>query len=290
MTPVRAPKASLQEAGLGRNPARGIPWTVLFTILLFAHGVHAEDPVVGPAPAESTSAQPKPAESALAEPALAADAGIPPVTAGQEPAYLAEALTRGSVARKDGAPAGVEWVVRTGTGHALGVEEFAHVTMDAVGIRRVAERRRTGVWEGITLATIGTTLEMVAVGYLAGGNTNSSTGEDWLWRGTTFAVAGAFPIGLCTLPSRAIRDRERWTSLYYTAPEVDPLIDSYNAALRARLALPPLAPEVLVPQVPVLPVTPLPPVPVVPEDAPDLPPVDKLPEAEPVPPQGAVGP
>jgi hypothetical protein len=277
---------------------------VLFTILLFARGVHAEDPVVGPAPAEPAPAEhvqpepapaePAPAESASAESAPAADAGIPPVPPGQEPAYLAEALTRGAVARKDGAPAGVEWVVRTGTGHALGVEEFAHVTMDAVGIRRVAERRRTGVWEGITLATIGTTLEMVAVGYLAGGNTNSSTGEDWLWRGTTFAVAGAFPIGLCTLPSRAIRDRERWTSLYYSAPEADPLIDRYNAGLRARLALPPLAPAVLAPQVPA-PQVPAPPVtapavPAAPEDAPDLPPVDKLPDAEPLPPQAPVHP
>lgn len=270
----------------GESQPAGYHGTVLFTILLFARGIHAEDPVVGPPTPEPAPAAPAPAEPPPAEPAPAADAGIPPVPAGQEPAYLAEALTRGSVARKDGAPAGVEWVVRTGTGHALGVEEFAHVTMDAVGVRRVAERRRTGVWEGITLATIGTTLEMVAVGYLAGGNTHSSTGEDWLWRGTTFAVAGAFPIGLCTLPTRAIRDRERWTSLYYTAPEVDPLIDSYNAGLRTRLGLPPLAP----PDPQLAPVTPTPVAPIVPEDAPDLPPVDKLPDAEPVPPQAPVHP
>lgn len=220
-----------------------------------------------------------------AEPAGAPELGIEAeALPGQEPVYLAQQLTRGAVSRAEGAPSGVGWAVRTGSGHALGVDEFATVTGDTIGQQRIRGKRKAGVWEGILLAGIGTSLEAVALGYLAGGGTSSPTSEDWLWRGATFAAAGVFPLALCTLPSRANKDRERWTALYYTTPQIDPLITTYNTELRLKLGLPALvmpssmsdtAPAALIPAAPGAPLQP--------EDAPALPPVDKLPEAEPAP-------
>ncbi len=281
---------------------------MLTTFLLFTPGAHAGDPAPPAPPAQSAPVEPAapaaPAPGALpdlpAEPLALPVVGVgadsskvvtePAPAPGQEPAYLEAALTRGPVTRKDGAPTGAEWVIRYGSGHALGAYEFAAVTNDQAGRHRIEAKRRAGIWEGITLASIGTTVELVSLGLLAGGNTHSSEGEDWLWRGATFATVGAFPIALCTLPSRAIRDRERWTSLYYGAAEADPLIDSYNGQLRARLGLPPLT-AANAPAAPTVPpaVAPAvaPPAPdapaVAPEDAPALPPVDKIPDAEPAP-------
>ena len=216
-------------------------------------------------------------------PPLAASTPEVPATIplGAEPDYLAQALIRGPVAHKDGAPTGVEWVVRDGTGHALGATDFAHLTDDKLGEQRLADKRRGARWEGVLLAGVGAALEVVAVGYLAGGNTNNSESEDWLWRGATAAAVGAFPIAVCTLPSRANKDRERWTALYYTAPQVDPLIDAHNAAVRVKLGLPALpstgSPSTAVAPVPVLPSA------TTPQDAPPVPPVDKLTDAEPTP-------
>lgn len=251
---------------------------MLFVLLLLPLVANAAEPAQGapetPAAAEQAAPSPAPPTATLpsAETAL-----------GQEPAYVAEALVRGPITRRDGAPAGVEWAIRDGTGHALGAVEFGRVAADPDAPARVAGRRTAALVEGITLASIGTTLEMVAIGLLAGGNTSSSQGEDWLWRGTNVAVVGAFPIALCTLPSRAVRDRERWTALYYGADEADRLVAAHNAALRARLGLPPLPPASAPGATPVA--TPAAPVAAPPEteDAPALAPVDLIPEAEPPP-------
>lgn len=282
---------------------------MLFVLLLLPLVANATEPAQAatdtPAPAEQPAPTPSPpgAEPAATIPdpaaATAPAAGIAPAAAtapepaattepvaatapGQEPAYVTEALVRGPITRKDGAPAGVEWAIRDGTGRALGAVEFGRVAADPDASARVAGKRTAALVEGITLASIGTTLEMVAIGLLAGGNTSTSQGEDWLWRGTNVAVVGAFPIALCTLPSRAVRDRERWTALYYGADEADRLVAAHNAALRARLGLPPL----LVTGAPAAPPLVDPPAPVAiptPEDAPALAPVDTIEEAEPAP-------
>ncbi len=272
---------------------------MLFALLLVPLLAHATEPE--PAPA---GASPPPATepAALSDPgletlpaALPVDANgavapqLPPAVAlGDEPAYLAEALVRGPIARKDGAPAGVEWAVRDGSGHALGAVEFGRVAGDPTSAERLGRKRSAALVEGITLASIGTTFEMVAIGFLAGGNTNTNQGEDWLWRGTNVAVVGAFPLALCTLPTRAVRDRERWTALYYSADEADQLITAHNAQLRAKLGLPalpvppPVGPLVAPPQAAAPPPDPAAPPPPA-EDAPALPPVDTIPDAEPAP-------
>lgn len=248
---------------------------MLFALLLLPLVAHATEPQPEPAPVVAPVA----IEPSPPLPPVAVE--LPAPAPGQEPAYVAEALVRGPISRKDGAPTGVEWAVRDGTGHALGAVEFGRVAADPDAASRVGHKRTAALVEGITLASIGTTLEMVAIGLLAGGNTSSSQGEDWLWRGTNVAVVGAFPIALCTLPTRAVRDRERWTALYYSAEEADRLIAAHNEKLRARLGLPPLlsatGPAATAPAAPVT--TPA----VQPEDAPALAPVDTIQEAEPAP-------
>ena len=246
---------------------------MLFALLLLPLVAHATEPQ--PEPAQGLTAAP-PSEP---EPV---QVDVPAPAPGQEPAYVAEALVRGPITRKDGAPSGVEWAVRDGTGHALGAVEFGRVAGDPGAASRLGGRRTAALVEGITLASIGTTLEMVAIGLLAGGNTSTTQGEDWLWRGTSVAVVGAFPIALCTLPSRAVRDRERWTALYYSAEDADRLIAAHNDALRVRLGLPPLLP-VTAPAAVTAPATPVTAPAVQPEDAPALAPVDTIQEAEPAP-------
>lgn len=277
--------------GLAGRPryAGAVLLYVAFALLGAARAAPAT-PVAAAPPAATPAPAAAPAGPEHAVPPPEPPLPGPPMPAlGYEPAYVDRALVRGPVSRKDGAPSGVTWAVRTGTGHALGAAEFARVTGDPAGEERIHGRRKAAVWEGIVLAGIGTTLEGVALGFVAGGNTASSLGEDELWRGATFAIVGAFPIGLCTLPSRANKDRERWTGLYYTEAQVDPLIAKYNAGLRQQLGLAPLPAQGTAPAPGAAPTTTSPTTATpaqAPEDAPALPPADRIPDAEPAEPAG----
>jgi hypothetical protein len=148
---------------------------------------------------------------------------------------------------------------------------------DNAGSERILAGRRAGTIEAVLLASVGATLETVALGFLIAGDNRSPRGEDVLWRGAALAGTGAMPLLACVLPARAVRDRERWPALYYTPEQADVLITSYNDRIRQELGL----------TAPAAPVAPPPavtaPAPPAVEDAPALPPVDRLPEAEPSP-------
>lgn len=252
-------------------------------LVLLLHLAFAEEPTPpGATPVTTAPASPTPA--ALAAPTSAALAAptsaAAPEAAPNEAAFVSRALTRGPVVRKDGAPSSVSWVVRNGAGHALGAVEFARTMNDNAGSERILAVRTGGTIEAVLLASVGATLETVALGFLIAGDNRSPRGEDVLWRGAALAGTGAMPLVACFLPARAVRDRERWPALYYTPEQADVLITSYNDRIRQELGL----------TAPAAPVAPPPavtaPAPAAVEDAPALPPVDRIPEAEPSP--GAV--
>ncbi len=249
-------------------------------LVLLLHLAFAEEPTPpGATPVTTAPASPTPA--ALASPTPAALAAPTPAAAPEaapnEAAFVARALTRGPVVRKDGAPSSVSWVVRNGAGHALGAVEFARTMNDNAGSERILAARRGGTIEAVLLASVGATLETIALGFLIAGDNRSPKGEDVLWRGAALAGTGAMPLVACFLPARAVRDRERWPALYYTPEQADVLITSYNDRIRQELGL----------TAPTAPVAPPPavtaPAPAAVEDAPALPPVDRIPEAEPSP-------
>ncbi len=261
-------------------------------LALLLHFAFAEEPTplgatpVTPAPAPpepAVLAAPPPAALAAPQPgaAPAALAATQPAAAPEadpnEAAFVARALTRGPVVRKDGAPSSVSWVVRTGAGHALGAVEFARTMNDNAGSERILAARRGGTIEAVLLASVGATLETIAIGFLIAGDNRSPRGEDVLWRGAALAGTGAMPLVACFLPARAVRDRERWPALYYTPEQADIFITAYNDRIRQELGL----------TAPAAPVAPPPavaaPAPAAVEDAPVLPPVDRIPEAEPSP-------
>ena len=241
-------------------------------LVLLLHLAFAEEPTPpGATPVTTAPAPPEPAALAAPTPAAA------PEAAPDEAAFVARALTRGPVVRKDGAPSSVSWVVRTGAGHALGAVEFARTMNDNAGSERILAARRGGTIESVLLASVGATLETVALGFLIAGDNRSPKGEDVLWRGAALAGTGAMPLVACFLPARAVRDRERWPALYYTPEQADIFITAYNDRIRQELALTaPAAPVAPPPRVDA-------PTPAPVEDAPALPPVDRIPEAEPSP-------
>jgi hypothetical protein len=120
---------------------------------------------------------------------------------------------------------------------------------------------------------------MIAIGFLVAGDNRSSEGEDVLWRGAALAGIGAMPLIACTLPARAVRERERWPALYYSAEQADALIAAYNAKIRLEMGIPfpsgTPSPSAVIDTPSATPPTV--------EDAPVLPPADRIPEAEPVP-------
>ena len=213
-----------------------------------------------------------------AEPAALAAEPAEMAPAPAEAQFLAAALTRGLVARKDGAPSAVTWAVRTGAGHALGAVEFAQTVSDNAGAGRIVAARRGGTTEAVLLASVGATLEMIAIGFLIAGDNRSSEGEDLLWRGAALAGTGAMPLLASVLPARAVRERERWPALYYTPEQADALIATYNAKVRQEMALPSPTGPIELP--PAAAIEQAPPTPPEVEDAPVIPPVDGIPEAE----------
>ncbi|MSP54324.1 MAG: hypothetical protein EXR69_01755, partial [Myxococcales bacterium] len=106
---------------------------VILSLFRSAGAAPVSSDVPGPPPIASPAVEPgvgpgvgpavEPGVGPGVGPAVDSAAAPPPVT-GQEPVYLEQQLTRGPVSRADRAPSGVGWAVRTGAGHALGVDEF----------------------------------------------------------------------------------------------------------------------------------------------------------------------